>query len=554
MTETNKIVNVAARLSVMAKQRPDEIAIAEPLNYGPDGKRKYKTITFAELDRDSDIIAAGLNDLGAGPGTRLALLVRPSIDFISLVFALFKSGVTTILIDPGMGRRNTIRCLSEAQPDGFVAIPAAHVIRTVCRRMFPKAKINVTVGRKLFWGGTTLAAIRRREWNGPVLHPTAGDDPAAIIFTTGSTGPPKGVLYRHINFDTQVEEIRDRFDIKPGEIDVPGFPMFGLFNCAMGVTAVLPEMDSSHPSSVDPKKFVEAILDWKATQTFASPAVFRKIGPYCKRYGIKLPTMRRVLSAGAPVPVPVVEAMRDAIHPEGDIFTPYGATEALPVAMISGREIIEETAERTKQGEGVCVGSRFSAITWKVIRITDEPIETIEQIEELPQGEIGELIVQGPQVTWEYCTRVESNALGKIKDGDQIWHRMGDVGYFDTKGRFWICGRKAHRLETEHETMFTLPCEAIFNEHPNVFRSALVGIGPKGKQRPVLIVEPDRESDPHIMTKQKRLIEELAEIASAHKLTKPIETFLVHPSFPVDIRHNAKIFREKLTVWAEKRL
>lgn len=552
---TNKdIVNVASRLAVIADRMPEAIAVAQPLGYGPDGKRKYKTITFAELDRDSDVIAEGLGRLGAGPGTRLALLVRPSIDFISLVFALFKAGVTTILIDPGMGRRNTIRCLSEAEPDGFVAIPAAQAIRSICRGKFPKAKINITVGRKLFWGGTTLAAIRRQGWTRRILHPTKGDDQAAIIFTTGSTGPPKGVLYRHINFDTQVEEIRDRFGIQPGEIDVPGFPMFGLFNCAMGVTAVLPDMDASRPGSVDPKKYVEAILDWQATQTFASPAVFRKIGPYCKRYGIKLPTMRRVLSAGAPVPVPVVEAMREAIHPEGDIFTPYGATEALPVAAISGREILEETAEMTKQGKGVCVGSPFSAIRWKVIRITDDPIETIDQIEELPQGEIGELIVQGPQVTREYCTRVESNTYGKIADGDQVWHRMGDVGYFDTQGRFWICGRKAHRLETEHGTMFTLPCEAIFNEHPNVFRSALVGIGPQGRQRPVLIVEPDREIDPQILTKQQGLIDELAELARKHQLTKQIETFLIHPSFPVDIRHNAKIFREKLTVWAEKRL
>ena len=541
-------------MTAMADAMPDAVAVVEPLDYGPDGGRRYRQISFRELDRDSDRIARGLREMGVTPGTRLALLVRPGIDFISLVFALFKAGAVIILIDPGMGRRNLVRCLTEAKPEGFVAIPMVHAIRTLLRGRFPQARLNVTVGRRWFWGGVTLDQLRGGPRSGPELASTADDDPAAVIFTTGSTGPPKGVLYRHGNFDAQVEQIRDFYDIRPGEIDLPGFPLFGLFACAMGVTAVIPDMDPSRPALVDPAKFVEAIRDWNVTQTFGSPAIFNRVGRYCRQREIRLPTVRRVLSAGAPVPAEVLQWMKDSIDPQGDVHTPYGATESLPVASISASEVLAETAEKTRQGAGVCVGHRFPGIRWKVIGIVDGPIGSIREIEELPQGEIGELIVQGPVVTRQYVTRTEANALGKIPDGETVWHRLGDVGYLDERDRFWICGRLAHRVLTAEGPMFTLRCEAIFNRHEDVFRSALVGIGTAGQQRPVIVLEPEKGRMPPTSEARAALLREIHELARSHPLTERIEDFLLHPAFPVDIRHNAKIFREKLAVWAAKRV
>ena len=228
----------------------------------------------------------------------MALLVRPGIDFIALVFGLLKAGSVAVLIDPGMGRRNLVRYLAEARPQGFIAVPIVHAVRTLLRRRFPNARWNVTVGRRWFWGGPTLDMLRGGPWSGPELAQTTADDPAAIIFTTGSTGPSKGVLYRHGNFDAQVEQIRDRYGIQPGEVDLPGFPLFGLFNCAMGVTAVIPDMDPSRPAQVDPAKIVEASGDWQVTQAFGSPAIWNRVGRYCQDRGIRLPTVRRVLSAG----------------------------------------------------------------------------------------------------------------------------------------------------------------------------------------------------------------------------------------------------------------
>lgn len=544
------VCNVAARLTSMAAAIPENAAVIMPQGRDAAGKRRYASLTFRELDQDSDRLARGLREMGVPRGARLALLVKPSIDFISLVFALFKAGVVTILIDPGMGRKNLIACLEAAEPEGFVAISPVHAVRVLVGRKFRKAKFNVTVGRRWFWTGPTIDQLRGGAWSGPELAATAADDPAAIIFTTGSTGPPKGVLYRHGNFDRQVTEIRDFYGIRPGEIDLAGFPLFGLFNCAMGVTTVIPDMDASRPASVDPANIVEAIRDCRATQSFASPAVWNRVGPYCVERGIKLPRLRRVLSAGAPVPPHVLEAMTSVISPEGEMHTPYGATESLPVASIAAREVLGETAAKTRQGAGTCVGRKFAGIEWKVIQATEGPIAEIADAVELPQGEIGELIVRGPVVTREYATRREWNALSKIRDGQTVWHRIGDVGYFDDEQRFWYCGRASHCVQTTSGPLYTERCEAIFNNHPDVFRSALVGIGAPGAQQPAIIVEPYAGKMPANEAAKRAFAAALKELAQSSPLTAGIDRFLFHPSFPVDIRHNAKIFREKLAAWA----
>jgi acyl-CoA synthetase (AMP-forming)/AMP-acid ligase II len=514
-----------------------------------------------------------LHTLGALPGTRLALLVRPGIDFISLAFASFKAGTVAILIDPGMGRRNLIGCLAEAEPEGFVAIPVAQAVRWLLRRRFPKARFNVTVGRRWFWDGITLEQLRRLSplplGEGPGVRADEGsgaanqqstisnqqslDDPAAIIFTTGSTGPPKGVLYTHRNFDAQVDQIREFYDIRPGEIDLPCFPLFGLFNCAMGVTAVIPDMDPSRPAKVDPLKIIEAARDWNATQAFGSPAIWDRVSRYCESHGLRLPTIRRVLSAGAPVSAEVLRRTKACIHPQGEVHTPYGATESLPVASNSASEVLGETATQTRRGGGVCVGRRFRDIRWKVIRIVDGPIRSIEEVHELPAGEIGELIVSGPQVTRAYVTRTQWNALSKIADGSAVWHRIGDSGYLDDQDRFWFCGRVAHRVLTADGPMYPVCCEAIFNEHPAIRRSALVGVGPAGRQRPVIVLEPHHGQMPKGAKQRAALLAEIRQLAASNPLTAPITEFLLHPHFPVDIRHNAKIFREKLAQWAAKR-
>ena len=567
-------VNVAARLAAMAQAMPDATTVVEPLKYDRFGKRQYRTVTFRELDRDSSQIARGLCHMGVTPGTRLALLVRPGIDFVTLVFALLRSGAVVILIDPGMGRRTCCDAWPMPSREEFVAIPVVQAVRALLGRRFPKSRFHVTVGRRWFWGGVTLAELRSggdgsgTSIGAPVLQSpipnpfphaswqppaTRAGDPAAIIFTTGSTGPPKGVLYTHGNFDAQVEEIRDFYAIQPGEIDLPGFPLFGLFNCAMGVTAVIPDIESDPPRAGRSRQDHRGGPRLEGHPAFGSPAIWNRVGRHCEAHAVRLPTIRRILS-GAPVPADVLQRMTACIHPEGDMHTPYGATESLPVASISAREVLGETVHATRQGAGVCVGRKFSKIQWKVIRIVDGLIGRLDDAVELPCGEIGELIVQGPVVTRRYATRPESNALGKIADGSRVWHRMGDTGYLDGRDRFWFCGRVAHRVLTADGPMYSIPCEAVFNQHPDIYRSALVGVGPPGRRRPVIVLEPQRGKFPRAAEAQRTLLAEIARLGASNCRTASIRDFLLHPAFPVDIRHNAKIFREKLAPWAAAEL
>ncbi|MCA9169874.1 MAG: AMP-binding protein, partial [Planctomycetales bacterium] len=432
---TQHETNVAWQLSRMARQMPDAIAIAAPRHSRPEGRDAYHTMTFRELDEDSTQLAAALQSLGLRPGQRIVLMVRPGIDFISLTFALFKAAAVVVLIDSGMGRQHLLQCLTDVKPDGFIGIPLVQAVRLIYRNRFPQAQLNVTVGRRWAWGGPTLKSLR--GWNANLVpHAVDAADPAAIIFTTGSTGPPKGVHYNHGNFCAQVRQIQEFYDIQPGEVDLPGFPLFALFNSAMGTTTVIPDMDPRRPAQVDPQRIVQVVRDWQVTQCFGSPAIWNVVGQYCEGHAIRLPTVRRILSAGAPVPPHVLRRMKAAIADDGDIHTPYGATESLPVASISATEVLEETAAQTAVGAGTCVGRRFSEIEWRVIPIDDEPISSLDGIDDCAVGEIGELIVSGPVVTQQYVTRTESNPLAKIYDGQRLWHRMGDVGYLDDSDRF----------------------------------------------------------------------------------------------------------------------
>jgi acyl-CoA synthetase (AMP-forming)/AMP-acid ligase II len=349
--------------------------------------------------------------------------------------------------------------------------------------------------------------------------------------------------------------LRRIYDIRPGEIDLPTFPLFGLFGPALGMTAVVPNMDFTRPGTVDPDAILDPTKRFGVTNLFGSPALLRRVALSKEAKGQKLDTLRRVISAGAPVSPKVIRKVVELLPPGVQVHTPYGATEALPVATIRSDEILGETAEMTAQGKGVCVGRPVEGMLARIIRISDDPIPAWSDDLELPRGEIGEIVVSGPVVTRSYYNRPQSTALHKIHDGERLWHRMGDVGYLDESGRLWFCGRKSHRVVTPSGTYFTIPVEGVFNAHPMVFRSALVGVKRKGVVEPELCVELDPDlppakrpgTDSHKLRDFRR---ELAELGATHPHTRAIRRFLIHPAFPVDIRHNAKIFREKLAVWA----
>lgn len=551
--EPTTIANIAAHLPRMARLRPHAQAVVFPQGRDGAGRVSYTHYTFAQLDAESDRLARGLERIGIRRGVPTVLMVPPSLEFFALTFALFKVGAVPVLVDPGMGVKNLKTCLAEARAEAFIGVPKAHLARLLLGWGKETIRTLVTVGPKPLWGGHRLADLRQHaEGAGFTLAATRPDEVAAVLFTSGSTGVPKGAIYTHGNFIAQVEKLREVYAIEPGEIDLPTFPLFALFAPALGMTAIIPDMDATRPARVDPVKILEAIENFGVTNMFGSPALINRVGRYGAERGVKLPSLRRVISAGAPVPAAVLERFATMLGPDVNIFTPYGATEALPVASIGSAEILGETRRQTDQGGGVCVGRPVPGLRLEVIAVSDDPISTWHESLPVPVGEIGEIVVQGPQVTAGYCNRPESTALAKIADPDSgaFFHRMGDLGYRDHQGRIWFCGRKSHRVVTPTETLFTIPCEAVFNTHPRVFRTALVGVGPAGAQRPVLCVELEQDAR---QDDQVRLRTELLEIAGRFPHTRGIETILFHPGFPVDIRHNAKIFREKLAVWAAGR-
>lgn len=514
---------------------------------------RWQRWTFSEIHAHTASYAGFLRGQGICPGDRVMLMVKPSKEFVCLAFALFAAGAVVILIDPGMGYRNLLRCIGSVKPSVLIGIPKAQLFSRLFRSPFVTIRRRICVGRAFGLLGTELP--KPQPMGELDITPTKDGDLAAIIFTTGSTGPPKGVRYEHRIFQAQLDQIRDYYRIGPGDVDQPAFPLFALFSIALGASAVIPDMDPTRPAQVDPEKFIQTINEYGVTYSFGSPAIWSVISRYALTHAIRLPSLRKVLMAGAPVSGELIERLHAVLHDDAEIHIPYGATESLPIVSITGREALAETWPLTQQGLGVCVGRALPGIEVRIIPVSDDPLGRLPDALPLRVGDdeglklascpIGEIIVRGPVVTMAYDNNDQENLLAKIQDGDGAWHRVGDLGYCDDAGRVWFCGRKAHRVRTANGTLYTICCEAVFNCHPLVSRSALVGVGEPGRQLPVLIVEPNAT-----ITDTGTLFVELRKLALQHAHTAVIENFLVHDSFPVDIRHNAKIFREKLAVWA----
>ncbi|MEG3183982.1 olefin beta-lactone synthetase [Novilysobacter erysipheiresistens] len=569
--------NIAAALPRLAAEHPDRIAIRCPGKRAANGMARYDlTLTHAELDARSDAIAAGLARHGVVRGSRAVVMVRPTPEFFLLMFALFKAGAVPVLVDPGIDRRALRQCLDEAQPQAFIGIPLAHVARRLLG-WARSARIRITTGKLAWPGEVTLAEVERDgQGAGAQLAATAPDEVAAILFTSGSTGVPKGVVYRHRHFVAQVAMLGAAFGITPSGregdgVNLPTFPPFALFDPALGVTSVIPDMDPTRPAAADPRKLHDAIARFGVDQLFGSPALMAVL----TRHGQPLPTIKRVMSAGAPVPTEVVATLRGLLPDDAQFWTPYGATECLPVALIEGRDL-QATRAATERGAGTCVGRPVAPNVVRIIRIDDAAIECWSDDLCVADGEVGEITVAGPTATDSYFNRDAQTRLAKIEEAldsaeassvfaragqrehtstarraTRVVHRMGDVGYLDGEGRLWFCGRKSHRVESASGPLYTEPVEPVFNVHPQVRRTALVGVGERGAQVPVLCVE---LTEGVAGRDWPRIENELREIGRQYPHTRGIERFLRHKRFPVDIRHNAKIGREKLAPWAAKKL
>jgi acyl-CoA synthetase (AMP-forming)/AMP-acid ligase II len=566
--------NIARHLPLIAGRQPDQPAIKVPRGRAGNGKIDYLTLSFAQLDAEVNAWVGKLSHRGVRQGDRVLVMVKQGLPLIAAAFALFKLGAVPVIIDPGMGRKNFLACVARSKPRILLGIPLAQVLGHVFRSAFPSVRIRIWVSgspiaRLSADSQLSTPALRLSNGLNSQLVASKASDLAAVMFTSGSTGAPKGVCYEHGMFEAQVRLIRDTYAIQPGEVDLPMLPIFALFNPALGMTTIVPEIDPSRPAMVNPAKIVQAILQEGVTNSFGSPTLWRKIFDHCIVHKITLPSLRRVLCAGAAVPASLwADAPR--VLPNGQLHSPYGATEVLPVATVSAAEV------DSCSGEGTLVGRPLAENQVKIIALHDGPLASLEATHELPPGEIGEIIVTGPTVTKLYDSLPEATALAKIQMPDfkfpntdiaqsasdsfgtrhsafgisapsngAVWHRMGDAGYLDAKGRLWFCGRIAERVVNITGTLYTEPCEQVFRGHPRVARCALIGLGLRGQQEPALVVQPLGP-----VTDESSFARELRGLAQQHTHTAAIRRFFFHPSFPVDVRHNAKIHRLTLAQWA----
>jgi acyl-CoA synthetase (AMP-forming)/AMP-acid ligase II len=560
--------NIARHLPLMAARQPGRPALKIPRGRTPAGDIDYLTLTFAELDAEVAAWSERLSARGVHSGDRTLVMVRQGLPLIAAAFALFRLGAVPVVIDPGMGLRNFLACVARSRPRVLLGIRFAQIIGRVFWPTFRSIQVRVSASSSLT---ARLAVSKSKNKNQePKIAESSPDTLAAILFTSGSTGLLKGVRYEHGMFDAQVRLIRETYGIESGEIDLPLLPIFALFGPALGMTTVVPELDPSRPAMASPEKIVRAIRQEAVTNSFGSPTLWRKVADYCLARNLTLPSLRRVLCAGAPVPASLwTDAPR--FLPGGCLHSPYGATEVLPVSTVTADEIDPASTH------GACVGRPLAENRVKIIAFADGPLATLADACELPPGEIGEIIVTGPTVTREYDQLPEATRQAKIqtpspksqtnagapdspetwnlKRGTSaphrgaVWHRMGDCGYLDADGRLWFCGRVAERLETANGPMFTEPCEQVFRSHPQVARCALVGLGPRGRQQPAIVVEPKSRALLRSGTKQQALADALCQLAIGHPPTASIHRFYFHPHFPVDVRHNAKIHRLALTRW-----
>jgi olefin beta-lactone synthetase len=529
-------MNIAQALTAQAEAQPDTTALIIPVKRTRHGWKDHR-YTYRELDQLSTRLAAGLAADGLMPGTRVAFMVPPSLEFFALFFALFKAGCVPVLIDPGIGLKPLKTCLDEACPEVFIGITRAQFARVLLGWGRGHIRKTVTVGPRLLWSGKSYRSISQADVQAFKPPEVVPDDPAAILFTSGSTGIPKGVVYRHRHFAAQVELVRDSYQMKPGEVDLPTFPPFALFDPALGMTTVIPPMDFTRPARVDPAMLVSLIQEYGVTNLFGSPALMNTLTLHLQARQIRLPGLKRILSAGAPVHPKVIERVHAALSETADIHTPYGATECLPVATIGGRELTGELSDGNRNGRGICVGKPLAANQVRIITITDDPIGLTEHATDVASGEIGEISVFGPTVTDTYWNREAQTRAAKMTDQrGQVWHRMGDLGWQDEQGRLWYCGRKSERVRTPDGELYTECVEGPVNAIDGVYRSALVGIGNPGEQQPAIVIEPEPGVRPTELTDR---------VSQAVKVWG-ISRVEFCDAFPVDIRHNAKIRRQEL--------
>ncbi|MBT4792637.1 MAG: AMP-binding protein, partial [Halobacteriovoraceae bacterium] len=503
------------------------------------GVYKYPAYTFTQFNAKVNQFCHQFISFGIKPGDRVLMFLKPDLDFSIITFALFRMGAVAIFIDPGMKRDYLFKCIQEVKPTALFGIPKIHLIRHFYPKVFKGIKLFVSTGKmpgffckSIYWG------LKKHSEHFDSFIPQ-NEELAAILYTSGGTGAPKGVEYTHDIFINQTKMLKQEFSLTSEEIDIPGFPLFSFFTLAMGMTSCIPDINFAKPAECSAQVLYDNIKNSQATFLVGSPAIWDKLVDHCLQNNLKLNNVKYVVMFGAPINIKLHQKFSKVLT-QGSTFTPYGATECLPVSNISGKTILSNFQQEFLSGQGVCVGKPLQGVKVKIIQMDNAIIPDLSKTVEVRDNSIGEIIVQSPNVTQKYFGDQGATDLAKTYEGKKVWHRMGDVGYFDENKNLWFCGRKKHVVIARDKLYYPLQVEPIFNKHPKIKRTALI--------------KDDKNDVPHILIERvdgtleldSMFIMDLKNLSKTHDKANEINSFSVVAKFPVDTRHNIKIDRTLL--------
>lgn len=485
-------------------------------------------VRFGELRGRVEAFAGGLLAHGFQRGDRAVFMLPMSSHLYVAVLGTLAAGGVAAFVDPWVSLRQIARLAAAAKPTAFIGTPKAHLLRLFAPEL-RDARLTISTDG---FGASLAARFRLSDLRGAAtVTAVSADAPALITYTTGSSDTPKGVNRTHAILAAQHRVIREEFPAEPGDIDMTTFPVFALSNLASGITTVIPPVNLRRVADADPRAVLSDMRRFGVTTAAASPPLFDVLAEHLRSSGEAPPRLRRIVTGGAPVHDDQLRRWREA-YPDTDIVVAYGSSEAEPVAGMTAEERLEVGGSKT----GFCVGKPVGAVRTRVIRIELGPVNRPLDV---PAGTIGELLVAGPHVCRDYAGDRAAAAENKVAEPDgTVWHRMGDTGYFDERGRFWLVGRVHSTIRRAGVDLHAQIIEqAARGDDARIRRVAAVGLPDQtlGEQLAVVV-----ETDAPDLENGVR--GRLASIGGIQ-----IDTLIVTRSaLPVDPRHNSKIDYSRL--------
>ncbi len=528
--------------------RPERMALAEAAPGALDRWGNHadpielRTISWGELDRRVQLAAGGLQEAGLGHGDRAVVFVPISIELYVAMLALFRLGAVVVFLDSFARQHQLGMCADLVEPKAFIGNVMAQRFRPMLGPV-RKLPIQVVTGSDPINGSVPLKEL---EAMGQVATIAAveAEHTALVTFTTGSSGVPKGANRTHAFLHAQHLALDGHIPYRPDDVDIPAFPIFMLNNLAAGISTVIPAIDLAEPAESDPARLVAQIQQNQVTCSTLSPAMLGRLSRYCIDQGIQLSGIHRLITGGAPIGEQMVREWKQ-VAPQSEMAILYGSTEVEPIADIRGQEMLDILAN-TDSGQGVCVGQVVDSLSHRLVRLTRGAIEFGEAgwaDWDVPLGEPGELLVAGEHACPKYYRNEEATRVNKIPDGDRVWHRTGDVGYFDSENRLWLVGRVHNAILRGRDYYFPVEAEMTLKQLPFVKHPAFLGIPDEALgERTVAAFVPEAPAENP--SEAQARVEAIRSALEERSFI--VDDVQVCEFIPMDPRHHSKVDYDKL--------